>query len=32
VLLHSSDETAVKVLKAIAASNGGRFKHISPDE
>jgi len=32
VLLHSTDETAVKVLKAIAASNGGRFKHISPDE
>jgi hypothetical protein len=32
VLLHSSDETAVKILKAIAASNGGRFKHISPDE
>jgi hypothetical protein len=32
VLLHSIDETAVKVLKAIAASNGGRFKYISPDE
>ena len=32
VLLHSTDETAVKVLKAIAASNGGRFKYISPDE
>ncbi len=32
VLLHSTDETAVKVLKAIAASNGGRFKYISTDE
>jgi hypothetical protein len=32
VLLHSSDESAVKVLKAIAQSNGGRFKYISPDE
>lgn len=32
VLLHSSDETAMKVLKAIAASNGGRFKYISTDE
>ena len=32
LLLHSTDETAVKVLKAIAASNGGRFKYISTDE
>lgn len=32
VLLHSSDESAVKVLKAIAQSNGGQFKYISPDE
>jgi len=32
VLLHSTDETAVKVLKAIARQNGGRFKYISPDE
>jgi hypothetical protein len=32
VLLHSTDETAMRVLKAIAQSNGGRFKYISPDE
>ncbi len=32
VLLHSTDETAVEVLKAIARQNGGRFKYISPDE
>ncbi len=32
VLLHSTDETAVKVLRTIAESNGGRFKYISPDE
>jgi hypothetical protein len=32
VLLHSADASAVKVLKEIAQSNGGRFKYISPDE
>ena len=32
VLLHSADKTALRVLKQIAASNGGRFKYISPDE
>jgi len=32
VLLHSTDESARKVLKEIAQSNGGRFKYISPDE
>lgn len=32
VLLHSTDQTAVKVLKTIANQNGGRFKYVSPDE
>jgi len=32
VLLHSTDQTAVKVLRTIASQNGGRFKYISPDE
>lgn len=32
ILLHSTDETAVDVLKTIARQNGGRFKYISPDE
>ncbi len=32
VLLHSTDESALKVLKAIARSNGGLFKYISTDE
>ncbi len=32
VLLHSTDPTAVKVLKTIAKQNGGRFKYVSPDE
>jgi len=32
VLLHSTDETAIEVLKAIARENGGRFKYVSPDE
>lgn len=32
VLLHSTDQTAVKILRTIAEQNGGRFKYISPDE
>ena len=32
VLLHSTDQTAVKGLRTIATQNGGRFKYISPDE
>lgn len=32
LLLHSKDQTAIRVLRTIAHKNGGRFKHISRDE
>ena len=32
LLLHSKSKAAVKVFQTIAKENGGRYRHISPDE